>query len=105
MALLNRPYQHLYDHRWRKHSKLFLSRNPLCKYCLQVGKTTRSEVTDHIIPHKGDSGLFWDYKNHQPLCKACHDGVKALEESRGFAVGCGEDGFPVDPNHKWNKGE
>jgi 5-methylcytosine-specific restriction endonuclease McrA len=37
-------------------------------------------VVDHIIPHKGDKALFWDEKNWQPLCKYCHDSIKAKEE-------------------------
>jgi len=70
-----------------------------------VGKTKAAEVTDHIIPHEGDVELFWDQGNWQPLCKVCHDSVKAKEEARGYAVGCGVDGLPVDPKHNWNKGE
>jgi 5-methylcytosine-specific restriction protein A len=30
-------------------------------------------VVDHIKPHKGDRGLFWELANHQALCKRCHD--------------------------------
>ena len=32
-----------------------------------------TEVIDHIIDHKGDPKLFFDPKNLQGACKACHD--------------------------------
>ncbi len=99
----NKPWQHLYDATWNKLSKAFRGRNPLCVYCLQIGKVTRSEVVDHIIPHKGNGELFYDQDNWQTLCKHCHDSVKAKEEARGYAVGSGADGMPIDPNHHWNK--
>jgi len=73
----------------------------LCVYCLQVDRTTPATVVDHIIPHRGDKKLFWDQSNWQPLCKHCHDSIKAREEARGYAVGCGVDGMPVDPKHSW----
>jgi 5-methylcytosine-specific restriction endonuclease McrA len=75
----------------------------ICVYCYQVGKIARAEITDHIKPHKGNYELFWDESNWQPLCKACHDSVKAKEESRGYAQGCGADGMPLDSNHFWNE--
>lgn len=95
-------WKHLYNYKWSKLSKAFLKRNPLCVYCLQVGKTTPATVTDHIVPHMGNLELFWDQSNFQPLCKHCHDSVKTMEEARGYAVGCGADGLPVDGNHPWN---
>jgi len=101
--MYERKWQHLYDARWTKSAKLFLKKNPLCVYCLQVGKTTGATVVDHIVPHKGSAELFNDPKNRQGLCKHCHDSIKAMEESRGFAVGCGADGLPLDKNHFWNE--
>jgi len=99
----NRPYQYLYNAKWAKMSKAFRTKNPLCVYCLQVGKTTPAEVVDHIIPHLGNKKLFNDPNNLQALCKQCHDSVKAKEEARGYAVGCGVNGLPIDKNHEWNK--
>ncbi|ETR05275.1 HNH endonuclease domain protein [Acinetobacter baumannii UH6907] len=40
-------------------------------------------MVDHIVPHRGDDKLFWDTKNHQALCKLCHDKVKQKEEQTG----------------------
>ena len=98
----DRPFQHLYNRRWSKSAKLFLKHNPLCVYCLQVGKTTAAEVVDHIKPHLGCLKLFNDPNNRQALCKHCHDSVKAKEEARGYAIGCDVNGIPVG-KHPWNE--
>ena len=96
-------YSYMYDGRWKKIRHVHLKRNPLCVYCLQLGKVTAAGVVDHIIPHKGDKVLFYDRHNLQSLCKQCHDGVKQVQENKGYAQGCGCDGIPVDPNHPWNE--
>lgn len=63
-----------YDSRWRKARDTYLKRYPLCLHCMSEGRLETAAVVDHIIPHKGDSHLFWDSKNNwQPLCKPCHD--------------------------------
>ena len=54
-----------------------------------------ASVVDHIKPHKGNRGLFWDRNNWQPLCKMHHDSTKAREESSGIVVGCDESGMPL----------
>lgn len=80
-----RPSAHArgYNSRWRKASKMFLSRHPLCVECQKQGRLTAATVVDHIIPHKGNQTLFWDENNWQPLCKRCHD-VKTVKEDGGF---------------------
>lgn len=42
-------------------------------------------VADHIRPHRGDEGLFWDESNLQCLAKVCHDSAKQRAERRGLA--------------------
>jgi len=98
----DRPHQHLYDRKWAKISKAFLKRNPLCAYCLQMGRTTAATLTDHIEPHRGCLKLFYDHNNYQALCSPCHDGPKRLEESRGYSIGCDANGMPVG-KHPWNE--
>lgn len=71
-----------YGHEWRKASRRFLQENPLCVLCRQAGKIRTSEVTDHIIPHKGDMVLFWDRSNWQALCWRCHSRKTAREDGR-----------------------
>jgi 5-methylcytosine-specific restriction protein A len=50
---------------------------------MEKGKVVGATVVDHIIPHKGDMGLFWDKANWQSLCKPCHDSKTRLEDG-GF---------------------
>jgi len=72
-----------YDGRWRQYRETFLREHPLCVECLKSDKVVAASVVDHIKPHKGDKRLFWDMKNHQPLCKRCHD-VKTAKFDSGF---------------------
>ncbi len=72
-----------YNYRWQKARERFLSANPLCCYCERTGRVTPATIVDHIAPHQGDQELFWDESNWQPLCKPCHDSIKAREEGRG----------------------
>lgn len=72
-----------YSSQWRKARAGFLEKHPLCKCCHAAGKITAATVLDHVVPHKGDKGLFWDRENWQPLCKACHDSKTAREDG-GF---------------------
>lgn len=69
---LNR-HERGYSNEWYAASKAFLGRNPLCRRCLDRNFIRGASVTDHIVPHKGNSKLFWDENNWQPLCKRCHD--------------------------------
>lgn len=87
---------------WRVGRVAYLSAHPLCVYCQELGYLTPATVVDHIVPHKGDRGLFFDQSNWQALCKPCHDHVKATLERSGRRPGVRKDGTPVDPGHAWN---
>lgn len=69
-----------YTYQWEQYRKRFLMVNPLCAYCSKAGRVTEACIVDHIVPHQGNMDLFWDTRNHQGLCKPCHDGTKAREE-------------------------
>ena len=71
-----------YTNKWYKARDAYLLRNPLCRHCLERCMATPATVVDHIIDHKGNTQLFWDTANWQPLCKACHD-RKTWTENRG----------------------
>ena len=62
----------LYNSRkWRKFSHQLRKDNPLCKMCLDEGKTNPSQMVDHIREiNKG--GSIWDISNLQCLCNSCH---------------------------------
>ena len=72
-----------YGGRWQRARRAYLAAHPLCVRCLSRGITEAATVTDHIVPHRGDSGLKWDRNNWQSLCKRCHD-VKTATEDGGF---------------------
>jgi len=61
-----------------------LLREPFCRECARHGLRVRASVVDHVIPHKGNWQMFIDPKNHQSLCKRCHDAktMRELNENR-----------------------
>lgn len=78
-----------YGYRWQKTSAGFLAAHPLCQCdeCQEGRLRIRaSQVTDHIVPHRGDMKLFWDPTNWQALAKDCHD-KKTAREDGGFGRG------------------
>jgi len=72
-----------YNYKWRKARSRFLTHHPLCAACFSSGRVNPSSEVDHIRPHKGDEALFWDERNWQALCKACHS-RKTNSEDGGF---------------------
>ena len=57
----------------RPERKRFLAAHPLCVMCQKEGRYVKATVVDHIIPHRGDSKLFWDSNNWQSLCEQHHN--------------------------------
>jgi 5-methylcytosine-specific restriction endonuclease McrA len=88
--------------RWRKASKSFLNRNPLCVFCAHFGRDTAATIVDHKKPHKGDYELFWNQDNWQGLCASCHSGIKRIQENKGHSAACDINGQPIDESHPWN---
>jgi 5-methylcytosine-specific restriction protein A len=81
MGYVSDQWHYLYNNqRWRKYSKGYLNKHPLCHQCKQENQIAPSDVVDHIVPHRGDRKLFWDSENHQALCNTCHH-VKTGKES------------------------
>ena len=70
-----------YGARWRRARRAFLARHPLCARCAARGRLAPATVVDHVTPHRGDPGLFWDERNWAALCKPCHD-AKTTREGR-----------------------
>jgi 5-methylcytosine-specific restriction protein A len=84
--------------RWRKARARFLSQpeHVLCRTCKAKGIRRRANTVDHVQPHRGDAGLFWDRSNWQPLCGPCHS-AKTAAETAGFRRREG-----VAPQKVWN---
>lgn len=74
-------YQKMYTHEWSRARKQYLSKNPLCVKCKEIGIIKAAYVVDHIIPHQGNKKLFWDINNWQSLCETCHN-KKTREEMK-----------------------
>lgn len=91
-----------YGSKWQAARSGYLRRHPVCVMCALLGRVTEATVVDHIVPHRGDSKLFWDSGNWQALCKPCHDRHKQRLEKSGRVVGCSVNGVPIDRNHHWN---
>ena len=68
-----------YGRAWQKARKRYLAANPLCVECMKEGRYTRATDVDHIVPHRGDSKLFWDEGNWQALCHK-HHSIKTRNE-------------------------
>jgi 5-methylcytosine-specific restriction protein A len=73
-----------YNYRWRKQSRLFLRKNPLCVECLKYNITTLATHVDHIKPHRGDMNIFWDKDNWQSLCTTHHNQKSAREKKGNY---------------------
>lgn len=71
-----------YNHAWRRARLSFLAAHPLCAACEREGRVTPAEAVDHIVPHRGDTTLFWDRRNWQSLCLSHHG-----RKSQGEVVG------------------
>lgn len=98
-------WHYLYNRKaWKQLRLDHLARHPLCVYCQREGKLTPATVVDHIQPHKGNIDLFLDSKNLQSLCKVHHDSSKQRAEARQVSeIGSDANGFPLDPNHPFNR--
>jgi 5-methylcytosine-specific restriction protein A len=93
----SKNWRHLYKlAKWQKGRAWHLRNNPLCVFCGEKGFAVPATVVDHIKPHKGDRGLFFDASNWQSLCSPCHDGFKQALEKNAWRVETGLDGWPVD---------
>lgn len=59
-----------YTVRWKRLRALVLR---TCAYqCQACGQVQHQLEVDHIRPHHGNRALFWDARNLQALCAACH---------------------------------
>lgn len=77
---------------WERAAAAYRMARPLCEYCLAgafghaVGTVTPATLVDHLYPHRGDMGLFWDRRFWVAACKADHDGPKQAAERQGRAA-------------------
>jgi 5-methylcytosine-specific restriction protein A len=67
--------------RWQKARAAQLAKQPCCAQCTKSGRTTPATVADHITPVRL-GGDFWDSRNHQSLCRPCHQAKSASERTK-----------------------
>jgi 5-methylcytosine-specific restriction endonuclease McrA len=76
---------------WHRLRYKQLSREPLCRFCKKAGIVEPATTVDHVVPHRGDMGIFFSGP-FQSLCSKCHSSTKQrLEKSGEF--GCDENGI------------
>ncbi len=99
-----RPWRQWYDLKvWDDLRAKQLSDYQLCTRCLARGVVIDASVVNHRIAHKGDWSLFIDLDNLESVCKPCHDGEIQAEERIGYSRNVGDDGWPTDIKHPFNR--
>ena len=69
-------WNHLYESsRWKNMRKEILKKQPLCR-C-----GAKATEVHHVIPHRGDTSIFFDEDNLVALCHHCH-GEETKREAR-----------------------
>lgn len=93
--------------RWRRLARRKLTVDPFCEcaQCQFTGAFRLATEVDHIIP-RSEGGAVFDWDNLQSLCKS-HHSKKTWAETRGLTPKIEavdpETGWPLDPDHPWNK--
>lgn len=64
---------------WRQMRARHVKRQPFCVECAKAGIRKPVDEVDHIVPHRGNTRLFFDPNNLQSLCKPHHSAKTALE--------------------------
>jgi 5-methylcytosine-specific restriction protein A len=78
-----RPNAELYNtSRWRKLRREVLKQYPYCFKCGVSGGESPLQA-HHLIPPKGDAGLFFDGGNLVSVCPACHRILTGKETAEG----------------------
>jgi 5-methylcytosine-specific restriction enzyme A len=88
--------------RWKHKRQYQLKQYPLCAMCLGEGRVAAATVVDHIVPHRGNSDLFYNGAL-QSLCERHHNSTKQQVETLGYSKDIGLDGWPTHPNHPANR--
>ena len=84
---------------WRRLRAAVLANEPLCRACQAMGRTTPATDVDHINNDPTDNRP----EALQSLCKPCHSRKTQRDMGHTVAMGCDADGYPLDPDHDWQK--
>ena len=76
-------YQQFYKSTaWRKLSRHWLEKNPICVKCYKQGIIRPAQIVDHITEIKDDWSKRLDASNLQSLCRVCHNHKTAIERRK-----------------------
>lgn len=75
---------------WQKLRAQVLAEEPLCRECLEQGRTEPSTDCDHIDGNPGNN----ERSNLQGLCHACHSTKTAADHGKATKQPIGLDGMP-----------
>ena len=96
-------YPEIYNlKKWKSLRDAQLAKEPLCRYCISIGRVMAADTVDHIVAHRGNIELAFDPENLQSLCKPCHDVHADAKDREKVMAGCDADGYPIDPDHVWS---
>src|SRR5262245_21011127 len=100
-----REWYGLSDHKKRAaHQKQI---EPCCRMCAAEGRVSPAEVADHVTPVVDRNGVasFERFRlgELQSLCRPHHDSTKRKAQGFGYSGACDITGWPIDPNHPWNR--
>jgi 5-methylcytosine-specific restriction enzyme A len=92
---------------WGRVSKFKLQEHPLCQACLKLGRIEPATVVHHKISIRSGGDPYPSNDGLESLCVPCHN-RKTRGEQLGKELppvwGCDDRGYPLDPNHPWNRG-
>ena len=84
---------------WRRLRAVILGERPLCQHCLDRGVIEPATEVDHVYNDSTDNRP----EALQSLCKPCHSRKTQRDKGHKVAMGCDADGYPLDPDHDWQK--
>jgi 5-methylcytosine-specific restriction enzyme A len=91
--------------RWQRLRRAKLREHPLCEACLQVGRIEVATVVDHRVAITAGGDPYPPLDKLASLCARCHNAKTRCEHvgKDYMRKGCDVFGYPLDPNHPWNK--
>jgi hypothetical protein len=88
--------------RWKARRAAQLKRVPWCEQCKAAGRSRAATVANHNPPHNENEKAFFAGPL-ESVCKECHDSPIQRAEKEGFRRDLDGAGWPVDPNHPFNR--
>lgn len=66
---------------WKSTREKMLLINPWCVECAKHELRVRATDVDHVVPHRGNRGRFFDENNLETLCHRCHSRKTMREQN------------------------